>query len=54
MIDVDVVTVIDPPIKLQESGRSHWGSTWFDHQSFRDERVEAFASLLHPVRNNFV
>jgi uncharacterized protein YfaS (alpha-2-macroglobulin family) len=23
-----------------------WSRTWYEHQNFRDERVEAFASLL--------
>jgi uncharacterized protein YfaS (alpha-2-macroglobulin family) len=26
--------------------RSHWSGTWYEHQNLRDERVEAFASLL--------
>jgi uncharacterized protein YfaS (alpha-2-macroglobulin family) len=28
------------------SERSYWGAHWFEHQNFRDERAEAFSSLL--------
>ncbi len=27
-------------------GYWYWRSTWFEHQNFRDERAEAFSSLL--------
>jgi len=31
----------------QQSGRYWWWNwTWYEHQNMRDERVEAFASLL--------
>eukprot|EP01080_Neovahlkampfia_damariscottae_P007936 gene7936-12405_t len=32
----------------QSSGFSWWYGYWFEHQNFRDERVEAFASYLYP------
>ncbi|HMJ09078.1 MAG TPA: hypothetical protein VK468_08735, partial [Pyrinomonadaceae bacterium] len=28
------------------SGNWYWRQHWFEHQNFRDERAEAFASLL--------
>jgi len=43
------------PLKAQPTGRGRywwWFSTWFQHQNLRDERVEAFTTLLwegvHP------
>jgi uncharacterized protein YfaS (alpha-2-macroglobulin family) len=31
-----------------KSGRYwYWNRTWYEHQNMRDERVEAFASLLY-------
>ncbi len=38
-----------PPAKPEPSGARpmwYWSRTWYEHQNMRDERVEAFASLL--------
>ena len=32
--------------KTQPSSSWWWRGTWYEHQNLRDERVEAFASLL--------
>jgi alpha-2-macroglobulin len=45
----DTVDVIGAPGLGGPRGRGHWWwwrRTWYDHQNLRDERVEAFASLL--------
>jgi alpha-2-macroglobulin len=34
--------------KQQSSSHSWWWGYWFEHQNFRDERVEAFSSYLYP------
>jgi hypothetical protein len=40
-------TVPQDPATQQSGGRFWWWkSTWFEHQNMRDERVEAFTSLL--------
>jgi alpha-2-macroglobulin len=37
----------DPKAAEQKGGRYwYWQRTWYEHQNMRDERVEAFASLL--------
>jgi uncharacterized protein YfaS (alpha-2-macroglobulin family) len=37
-----------PPAPADEAGRDYlwWWRTWYEHQNLRDERVEAFTSLL--------
>jgi uncharacterized protein YfaS (alpha-2-macroglobulin family) len=47
--DPDTVDVIGGPGLGGPRGSGHWWRwrrTWYDHQNMRDERVEAFASLL--------
>jgi uncharacterized protein YfaS (alpha-2-macroglobulin family) len=39
----------DPPAEAAKGGRGipwWWQSAWYEHQNLRDERIEAFASLL--------
>ncbi len=36
----------DPKAAQPEGAPWWWGQTWYEHQNVRDERVEAFASLL--------
>ncbi len=37
----------DPKAEDASKGRYwYWSRTWYEHQNMRDERVEAFASLL--------
>ena len=36
----------DPSDAASRGGYWWWSSTWYEHQNMRDERVEAFASLL--------
>jgi hypothetical protein len=36
----------DPNDQTQNNGRWFWWRRWFEHQNMRDERVEAFTSLL--------
>ena len=33
--------------KGEDGKRFYWSRTWYEHQNMRDERVEAFASLLY-------
>ena len=35
-------------------GYSYWRSRWFEHQNFRDERAEAFSSLLWAGVYNYI
>ena len=37
---------LDPNEQKSRGAYWWWGSTWYEHQNMRDERVEAFASLL--------
>ncbi|MFT7625382.1 MAG: hypothetical protein ACI9WU_004573, partial [Myxococcota bacterium] len=37
---------IPPTPKAARSGRRWWWGPWFEHQNLRDERAEAFASLV--------
>jgi uncharacterized protein YfaS (alpha-2-macroglobulin family) len=36
----------DPKVQQSRGRYWWWASTWYDHQNMRDERVEAFSSLL--------
>lgn len=36
----------DPKVEAQGGKYGYWNRTWYEHQNMRDERVEAFASLL--------
>jgi len=33
--------------------RCWWSRPWFEHQNLRDERVEAFSSLVHPGHHTY-
>ncbi len=37
----------DPKQEAKQSRYWYWARTWYEHQNMRDERVEAFASLLY-------
>ncbi len=41
------------PKDESSKGRWWWSRTWFEHQNMRDERVEAFASLLWEGVHNY-
>lgn len=36
----------DPSAQASRGPWWYWQSTWYEHQNLRDERVEAFTSLL--------
>ncbi len=35
-----------PLTRGADSYRGYWGGSWWEHQNLRDDRAEAFASLL--------
>jgi len=37
----------DPKDEAKKGHYWYWSRTWYEHQNMRDERVEAFASLLY-------
>ena len=37
----------DPKAQAGQGRYWYWSRTWYEHQNMRDERVEAFASLLY-------
>jgi uncharacterized protein YfaS (alpha-2-macroglobulin family) len=37
----------DPKEESKKGRYWYWSRTWYEHQNMRDERVEAFASLLY-------
>jgi hypothetical protein len=43
--DTQTTLVVEYDSRSDDFG-SYWRQYWFEHQNFRDERIEAFASLL--------
>ena len=44
----------DPAAQKSADPYWYWHSTWYEHQNMRDERVEAFASLVWEGLHEYV